>query len=91
MKEKIIQFGEGGFLRGFADWMLQYVNEKTNFDGSVVVVQPIEKGMCDMLEKQNCIYTHLIRTAFKHTVKIVDRIDPTANCKRNKHVFCGLF
>ena len=28
MKEKILQFGEGGFLRGFADWMLQAVNEK---------------------------------------------------------------
>ena len=29
--EKVIQFGEGGFLRGFVDWMLQYVNEKTDF------------------------------------------------------------
>ena len=47
--EKVIQFGEGGFLRGFVDWMLQYVNEKTDFNGSVAVVQPIEKGMCDML------------------------------------------
>lgn len=61
MKEKIIQFGEGGFLRGFADWMLQIVNEKTDFDGSVVVVQPIEKGMCDILTAQNCEYTHLCR------------------------------
>ena len=61
MTEKIIQFGEGGFLRGFADWMLQYVNEKTNFDGSVVVVQPIEKGMCDLLSEQNCEYTHICR------------------------------
>ena len=61
--EKIIQFGEGGFLRGFADWMLQYVNEKTDFDGKVVVVQPIEKGMCDMLSAQDCVYTHLCRGA----------------------------
>ena len=61
MKEKIIQFGEGGFLRGFVDWMLQIVNEKTDFDGSVVVVQPIEKGMCDMLTAQNCTYTHMCR------------------------------
>ena len=30
MKEKVIQFGEGGFLRGFADWMLQIVNENTD-------------------------------------------------------------
>ena len=61
MKEKVIQFGEGGFLRGFADWMLQIVNEKTDFEGKVVVVQPIEKGMCDVLSAQNCEYTHLIR------------------------------
>ena len=61
MKERIIQFGEGGFLRGFADWMLQIVNEKTEFNGKVVVVQPIENGMCDMLSKQNCEYTHICR------------------------------
>jgi len=61
MKEKVIQFGEGGFLRGFADWMLQIVNENTDFDGRVVVVQPIEKGMCDVLSAQNCEYTHICR------------------------------
>ena len=61
MKEKIIQFGEGGFLRGFADWMIQKVNDEADFGGSVVVVQPIENGMCDMLTKQNCVYTHICR------------------------------
>ena len=60
-QEKIIQFGEGGFLRGFVDWMLQIVNEKTDFAGKVVVVQPIENGMCDMLTAQNCTYTHICR------------------------------
>ena len=59
--EKVIQFGEGGFLRGFADWMLQALNEKTDFCGNVVVVQPIKDGMCDILSAQNCVYTHLIR------------------------------
>lgn len=61
MKERVIQFGEGGFLRGFVDWMLQIAVEKTNFDGSVVVVQPIENGMCDLLTAQNCEYTHICR------------------------------
>ena len=59
--ERVIQFGEGGFLRGFADWMLQKINDASDFNGSVVVVQPIENGMCDMLSAQNCVYTHLIR------------------------------
>ncbi len=61
MKEKVIQFGEGGFLRGFVDWMLQQVNEQTGFAGKVVVVQPIASGMCDMLTAQNCVYTHMCR------------------------------
>ena len=57
----MIQFGEGGFLRGFVDWMLQKVNDVTDFNGSVVVVQPIEQGLCDKLTEQNCVYTHLVR------------------------------
>lgn len=44
-KEKIIQFGEGGFLRGFVDWIFQILNEETKFEGSAVVVQPIENGL----------------------------------------------
>lgn len=59
--ERVIQFGEGGFLRGFVDWMLQKVNDVSDFNGNVVVVQPIEQGMCDLLSAQNCVYTHVIR------------------------------
>ena len=59
--EKIIQFGEGGFLRGFADWMIQKMTDVGAFEGKVVVVQPIEQGMCDMLSAQDCKYTHIIR------------------------------
>ena len=60
-QEKVIQFGEGGFLRGFVDWMLDIANEKADFNGSVVVVQPIENGLCDTLSAQGCVYTHLCR------------------------------
>ena len=74
MKERVIQFGEGGFLRGFTDWMLQIANEKTDFDGKVVVVQPIEKGLCDMLMAQGCVYTHLCRGAEGVDVKKIDVI-----------------
>ncbi len=59
--ERVIQFGEGGFLRGFVDWILQITNEKSDFDGSVVVVQPIENGLCDKLSAQDCVYTHIMR------------------------------
>ena len=59
--ERVIQFGEGGFLRAFVDWILQITNEKTDFNGSVVVVQPIPQGMCDMLTKQDCVFTDIMR------------------------------
>lgn len=73
-KEKIIQFGEGGFLRGFADWMIQTVNEKTDFSGGVTVVQPIKNGMCDTLSKQGCVYTHICRGAEGVDIKKIDVI-----------------
>ena len=72
--EKVIQFGEGGFLRGFVDWMLQKVNESSDFNGNVVVVQPIEMGMCDMLSAQNCVYTHVIRGVEGVDTTVVDVI-----------------
>ncbi len=59
--EKVIQFGEGGFLRGFVDYFLYKLNEKGLWEGKVVVVQPIEKGMCDMLMQQNCEYNLYLR------------------------------
>ena len=60
-KETVIQFGEGGFLRGFADYFFQKLQDKGMFDGSVVIVQPIEKGMCSVLEQQGCEYNLFLR------------------------------
>ena len=56
MPEKVIQFGEGNFLRAFVDWIIWNMDQKTDFNGSVVVVQPIEKGMVDSLNAQDCLY-----------------------------------
>ena len=61
MKERIIQFGEGGFLRSFADMFVHIMNEKGLFDGKVVVVQPIEKGLCDVLGAQGGVYHQYLR------------------------------
>ena len=54
--ERIIQFGEGNFLRAFVDWIVWNMNVKADFNASVVVVQPIAQGMVDMLNKQDCLY-----------------------------------
>ena len=53
---RIIQFGEGNFLRAFVDWIVWNTNQKTDFNAGVVVVQPIEKGMIDVLNAQDGLY-----------------------------------
>ena len=44
MPEKVIQFGEGNFLRAFVDWIIWNMDQKTNFNGSVVVVRLVERS-----------------------------------------------
>lgn len=61
MKETVMQFGEGGFLRGFVDYFFHKLNEKGVYDGKVVIVQPLEKGMIDMLNAQDCKYNLFLR------------------------------
>lgn len=57
---KIIQFGEGNFLRGFVDWMIDILNEKSNFNGDIQIVQPIEKGIGNMINFQEGLYHVLL-------------------------------
>ena len=55
--EKVLQFGEGNFLRAFVDWQIDKMNNEAGFNGSVVVVQPIEFGLVDKLNEQDGLYT----------------------------------
>jgi len=59
--EKILQFGEGNFLRAFIDAFVDKLNQQSIFNGSIVVIQPIEAGMADLLNAQNGDYTVLLR------------------------------
>jgi tagaturonate reductase len=59
--ERVIQFGEGNFLRAFADWMIDVLNERGLFGGSIVVVPPTRRGRADVLNAQNGLYTVLLR------------------------------
>jgi len=81
--EKVIQFGEGNFLRGFIEWIIWNTNKKTDFNGSVVVVQPIDKGMVDVLNEQDCLY-HLNLQGMQNgksvdTVEMIDVISRGLN------------
>ena len=76
MPEKVIQFGEGNFLRAFVDWIIWNMDQKTDFNGSVVVVQPIEKGMVDCLNGQDCLYhVNLQGRENGKAVNTIERID----------------
>ena len=61
MKETVIQFGEGNFLRGFFDYFLHKMNEKGLYDGKAVVVQPISMGRVAELNEQDCKYNLYLR------------------------------
>ncbi len=53
---KVLQFGEGNFLRAFADWIVNEMNKKIDFNAGVDVVQPLSTGMVDMLNDQDGLY-----------------------------------
>ncbi|MEH7118499.1 tagaturonate reductase [Neobacillus vireti] len=55
--EKVLQFGEGNFLRAFVDWQIAVLNETTDFNGSVVVVQPRGTKKIELLNEQDGLYT----------------------------------
>ncbi|EGS4557278.1 tagaturonate reductase [Salmonella enterica] len=59
--ERIIQFGEGNFLRAFVDWQVDLLNEHTDLGAGVVIVRPIEGEFPPSLNTQDGLYTTLIR------------------------------
>ena len=54
---KVMQFGEGNFLRAFVDWIINSVNKAGSFDGGVVVVQPMPFGRVKELNEADDLYT----------------------------------
>ncbi|MBT2290454.1 tagaturonate reductase [Paenibacillus albidus] len=55
--EKVLQFGEGNFMRAFVDWQIHTMNRLTDFNGGVVIVQPLASGMADHLNEQDGLFT----------------------------------
>jgi len=54
---RIIQFGEGNFLRAFIDWMVDRMNEEVGFQTGITVIQPIAAGLAEKINAQNGLYT----------------------------------
>ncbi len=70
---KVVQFGEGNFLRGFVDYMIDIANEQGKFDGDIVLIKPIEFGSLEMFHKQECRYTVSLRGIVNGEAKILNR------------------
>lgn len=69
MKETVIQFGEGNFLRGFFDCFLDVMNKNGLYDGKAVVIQPREGGKCALLNAQDCNYNLYLRGIENNEIK----------------------
>ena len=70
--EKVMQFGEGNFLRAFADDFFDIANEKTGYNGKVVLVQPIAQGLTELINRQEGLYTLYLRGS-ENGVRVDDK------------------
>ncbi|WP_288954879.1 tagaturonate reductase [uncultured Polaribacter sp.] len=80
---RIVQFGEGNFLRAFVGYAFQELNKAANFNAGIAIVQPIENGMVKMVNNQDGLYTIFMKgvkkgqeiqdiSLIKNTVKAVN-------------------
>ena len=82
---KILQFGEGNFLRAFVDWQIDKANEAGIMNHGVAIVQPIDKGMAGMLEAQDCLY-HVYLEGVKEKKPVKDiRLVKCVQCAINPY------
>lgn len=68
---KIVQFGEGNFLRAFVDYAFQRLNQEVDFNAGIAIVQPLKEGMVNMINDQDGLYT-LFMNGIKQDKKIQD-------------------
>lgn len=86
-KIKVLQFGEGNFLRAFVDWIIKKMNDSGIYDGHVCVVQPLEFGRIEELKKQDYLYTLYLQGMENgkviRTHEVIDVIDDSINVYTN--------
>lgn len=91
---KVVQFGEGNFLRAFADYMIDILNEKTDFNGNIVLLKSIRYGSIERFKEQDNLYTVYLRglEGGKETVKkrVVTSIEKVVACYDNYEEYAEL-
>lgn len=81
---RVVQFGEGNFLRGFADYMLDILNSQGLFDGSIVLIKPIPAGSLERFDRQENLYTVALRGMVdgqpSQLERVVTSVSGTVDC-----------
>lgn len=79
--EKILQFGEGNFLRAFTDWMINKANNEGVYNGSIVLCQPIAPGLANLINDQDGVYTLAMRGIENgEAVEKIEQITSVSRC-----------
>jgi tagaturonate reductase len=58
---KIMQFGEGNFLRAFVDWQINQLNKQTDLNAGIAIIRPIDYDQLPLLNTQDGLYTCIVR------------------------------
>jgi len=91
---KIVQFGEGNFLRAFVDWMLQELNNTGIYNGDVAVIQPQPEGRIKELAAQDGLYTVVLEGIqngeFVSEIKVIDCLREFVNPYEDYEAFLKL-
>lgn len=91
---KVVQFGEGNFLRAFVDYMIDIANEKSDFNGNIAILKPISFGSLERFKAQNNVYTVVLRGKKNGKVidesRIITSIEKAVDCETEYEDFMGL-
>ena len=91
---KVVQFGEGNFLRAFADYMIDVANEAGAFHGNIAIIKPIQAGSLEKFREQSCLYTVLLRGREENRVvnqrRIVTSVEKALCCYEDYEEYLSL-
>ena len=82
---KVLQFGEGNFMRAFVDYFFDISNEKAGFNGKVALVQPISMGLTELVNKQEGLYTLYLRGSENGEKVDAKRVISACDCCLNPY------
>ncbi len=82
---RVLQFGEGNFMRAFVDYFFDISNEKAGFNGKVALVQPISQGLTKLINDQEGLYTLYLRGSENGQKVDAKRVISACNCCLNPY------